>query len=233
MGDIYSELLATFRHLGGGMLMNRLMPILVLLLALASTTARAFFDPPYVTPASPTPGETVWVNIYAGPCDGIIQMAGYPKVTQQDRAIRILLFGVKNTCNYSTPGTATIQVGAYSAGAYTLQVDLLYDNWPFGYAVETLGIVPFTVANSPALAVPTPVNSPLALAGLILIILGLTAFALRTRRTSVLLIVLACAPFGVRAKIAADHHTIEISLTNASGAPTPAQIVDSHTASQP
>ncbi len=208
------------------MLMNRLMPVLVLLLALISTTARAFFDPPYVTPASPTPGETVWVNIYAGPCDGIIQMAGYPKVTQQDRAIRILLFGVKNTCNYSTPGTATMQVGAYSAGAYTLQVDLLYDNWPFGYAVETLGIVPFTVASSPPLAVPTPTNSLLALAGLILTILGLAALALRSRQPSVLLIVLACAPFGVRAQVAPDHDMIGIDVTTAPGAPKPAQIVD-------
>lgn len=209
--------------------MNRLIPVLVLLLALVSTTARAFLDPPYVTPARPAAGETVSVNIHGGVCDGVIQRAGYPKVTQQGHAIRILLFGVHTTnidfCNYRI-GTATIQVGAYPTGTYSLQVDLLYDNYPFGYAIETLGIVPFMVAGSPAPAVAAPTNSPLALAGLILMILGLAALALRTRRPGVLLIVLACAPFGVNSHVPPDHHMTEISVTTALGALTPAQIGD-------
>ena len=43
--------------------------LLVVALALCAQRASAFLDPPYVTPANPTAGELMSVNIYGGECD--------------------------------------------------------------------------------------------------------------------------------------------------------------------
>ena len=80
-------------------------------------------------------------------------------------------------------GTTTYQVGAYPAGSYTLQVDFLYDAFPFGPSIITLGVVPFTVTGAPA-AVPAPTNSPLALLALIFAVVSVSVWVLRGRRSA-------------------------------------------------
>ena len=61
--------------------------------ALVAQTAHAFFDPPWITPAAPEAGEIVSVNIAWGICDAIFERPGYPQITQEGNAIRIVEYG--------------------------------------------------------------------------------------------------------------------------------------------
>ena len=195
--------------------------------ALFAGTAHAFFDPPWITPENPIAGETIWVNIRAGVCDGIFEEAGYPQISQTGNAIRMRWYGDHYPegsgdllCSYPI-GTFTPPVGAFPAGDYTLTVELAYDDYFEGPSVMTIGVVSFTVA-----ATPTPASVPaLNTTGIFVLlaaILGLSIWMLRRRRTGLLVLVLLCAPFGVRAQNAG---TIRVLLSNAPGAPTPAAVV--------
>ena len=97
---------------------------LALLFALFAPTAHAFFDPPYISPEHPVAGETVSVKIRAGFSDTIAGIPGYPQITQDGNAIRILFLAVRyddiELCNIPV-GTGTYAVGTYPAGTYTLQ----------------------------------------------------------------------------------------------------------------
>ena len=133
---------------------------LAFFLAALSQDAQAFLDSPYVTPEHPAAGETIYINIYGGVCDSIISVPGYPQITQQGDAIRILLLSAhydsSELCFFPV-GTATIPVGAYANGAYTLQVDRIYSDAGGNPIVETMGILPFVVSGAavPAVAAPT------------------------------------------------------------------------------
>ena len=126
---------------------------------LFAPTARAFIDPPYLTPEHPIAGDVVSVNIRSGMCDAVGTIPGYPSITREGNAVRILLWSVSNIdpilCNYP-PGTGTYAVGTFDAGSYTLQVDRRYFGDLGGVLTETLGVIPFTVtaAGSEASAVP-------------------------------------------------------------------------------
>lgn len=199
---------------------------LALVLLLFAQRAHAFFDPPYITPAEPAAGQTVSVHIRGGICDAIIQMEGFPQITRSGNVIRILFFGAHETdsesCVFYPIGTLVQPIGTYPAGTYTLQVDLYYANYPFGYAILNIGTVPFTVTGGSTQAVQAPVNNPWALALLALVMMGIAAFCLRRRRSMLPILLLACVPFGARAQ---DVPTIQVLVTDAAGAPTPAQIV--------
>src|SRR5690242_17328460 len=159
---------------------------LVLLLAFAPPSVRAFFDPPWITPAAPRAGALVSVNIHGGICDAIFEWPGYPQVTRQGNAVHIVEYGAHvdfvDWCIYGV-GTLTEPIGNFPSGDYTLTVDLLYDDLLYGPTTMTLGVVPFTVTGAtpvepvPALGVP---------GGLVAaaFVLGLAIRALRTRRRS-------------------------------------------------
>src|SRR5450759_1945195 len=53
----------------GDMFMHRVAPVLALLFAFFAQTAHAQLGPPYLTPAHPTPSDTIYVNVFGGPCD--------------------------------------------------------------------------------------------------------------------------------------------------------------------
>lgn len=157
----------------------------MLLFSSLAQTAHAFLDPPYITPEHPIAGETISVNIYGGVCDAIGSVPGYPQITQDGNAIRILLLSV----HYDSPklcfwpvGTATDPIGAYPAGSYTLQVDRTYADVGGNTIVETLGILPFTVAGAAAPVVSVPALHQPGLWVLILTVFG-TAMAAAVRRT--------------------------------------------------
>ena len=207
------------------MRMHRVVQFLMLASLLFVQSAEAFFDPPYVTPTQAVTGQLVSVNVRGGGCDGIVETPGYPQISRSGNAIRILFYGIHVTdseaCIYPI-GTLTQPIGSFESGAYTLKVDFTYYDYPFGPTTITLGTVPFTVSGVPATAVPTPVNHPLALGLLALLLVGVAAALLRRRRSAFLILLLACVPLGARAQ---DVPTIEVLVTGASGAPTPAQIV--------
>jgi hypothetical protein len=184
----------------GEMLKHCVTAMLALLFTLFAPRAHTFFDPPYITPASPIAGQTISVNIRGGVCDSILYIPGYPQISQQSNAIRILFFGVRYTdpilCNIGV-GTATFPVSAYPAGAYTLRVDLYYFDMNGDDTVDTLGIVPFTVAGAPSPAIAAPTLSTLGLSALALIVMGCAGWAMRKRRMSVFLPLLSCLSFHV------------------------------------
>jgi hypothetical protein len=167
--------------------MRRLRGLLVFALALCAPPASAFLDPPYITPANPTAGELVSVNIYGGECDvadtGVIWPA---PVTQQGNAMTILLTGIHEGdpefCYFSL-ATETKPIGRFPAGSYTLEVERRYMSFSGPWIQETLGIIPFTVSGIPTQQpIETPALNP---AGLIALLLSLTALVLHTLRTRV------------------------------------------------
>jgi hypothetical protein len=160
---------------------HRLGQVLVVALAMCAGRASAFLDPPYITPAKPMAGEVISVNIYGGECDlldyGIVWP---PPITQQGHSITILFSGIHEDdpewCYYSV-GTATVPVGAYPPGSYTLDVERRYMSFSGPWVQETLGIIPFTVSTAPS---QQPIEAPtLSIAGLG--VLGLTLLAAMLR----------------------------------------------------
>ena len=196
------------------MFTNRVAPMVALLLMLFATSAHAFWDPPYITPANPVAGDTISMNIRMGVCDAIYQWPGYPQITRNGNDITVLNFGQHwdpgELCTYGT-GTGVFPIGSYEPGNYTLTVELFYHDF-FGQPhMLTLGVVAFTVTGAPASAVPAPTNSPLALLALFLVVASLALWVLRGRRSELLLMIFACATVGARAQVAPDNHTIQNS----------------------
>lgn len=201
---------------------------LAFLFLLTSNIAHAVFGTPYITPDHPIAGQTISMNIYQGGCDAILGIPGYPQISQTGNAIRILFNGVRYTdpelCDLGF-GTARYAVAAYPAGSYTLQVDLRYPNVGGDFVVETLGIVPFSVAAPAApFSAPATTSGGLALLMSLLVLAALMAF--RARRPDVFLILILIVPLGGHAQSAPADGLIELLLTTDAGAPTPAQLVD-------
>ncbi len=158
--------------------------VLISSVAFAARSAYAFFDPPWITPATPRAGETVSVNIHGGICDAILEQPDYPQITQEGGSIRILEYGdhvdFEDWCIYGV-GTVTVPIGAFLPGDYALTVDFLYNDFLYGPTTITLGVIPFTVTGvTPAKAVPT--TNLTSLLTLLLLVAGLAAGALRNRR---------------------------------------------------
>ena len=130
-----------------------------LLLAMMSSSAQAFFDPPWITPAAPRAGETVSVNIRGGICDGVFEHPGFPQITRQGNSVRLLEYGhhwdSSDLCIYDI-GTLAQPIGAFPPGNYTLTVDFVYPD-VLGPTVITLGSVPFAVTGA-SIAAPVPLE---------------------------------------------------------------------------
>lgn len=160
--------------------------LLVLAGVSAAQPALAFFDPPWITPANPTAGEIVSVNIRGGICDSIFERPGYPQITQTDGAIRILEYGhhwdFEDFCIYDV-GTLTRQIGAFPPGDYILTVDFTYSDFLPTPTIVTLGVIPFTVTGTAAVATPVPALTPIGSLALSML-LGLSAWLWHVRRTA-------------------------------------------------
>jgi hypothetical protein len=154
-------------------------------LMLAAPPAKAFFDSPWITPMEePRPGDTVYVNIRGGMCDSIFEHPGYPVITRQGNAIRVVEYGhhwdTTDLCIYPV-GTLTAPIGAYPSGSYTLTVDFVYDDFLFGPTVIGLGTLPFKVAE-PIPAASVPMLDRYGLLALLLLAPGIALPMLRYRR---------------------------------------------------
>ncbi|MET0232343.1 MAG: hypothetical protein ABW186_15550, partial [Rhodanobacteraceae bacterium] len=125
---------------GSAMLVFRLAATLIVLSFSFARDADAFIDPPYLTPQSPVAGEVVSVNIHGGVCDSIVGIPGYPLLSRNGNALRILFWSASFTdpilCIYGV-GTSTDAIGAYPAGSYTLRVDREYFGDLGGIQTET------------------------------------------------------------------------------------------------
>lgn len=165
------------------MRIHRLGRLLAVVLVMCAGRASAFLDPPYITPANPTAGELVSVNIYGGGCDAIIGLPGYPQITRQGNDIHIVFFSVHygdpQMCNLGN-GTATTTIGSFSAGTFTLEVERRYMSFSGPWIQETLGVIPFVVSGGPETRpVEASTLSAAGLAGLLLALIAAARFALR------------------------------------------------------
>ena len=155
-------------------------------LAAIGPSAQAFFDPPWIAPAAPRAGETISVNIRGGICDGIFSRPGYPQITRNGNAIRLLEYGhhweTTDLCVYDI-GTLAEPIGAFESGEYALTVDFTYENYPFGYETITLGVVPFSVVGA-APAAPVPVATSSWKFVLLVLISSIAARAARIQERS-------------------------------------------------
>ena len=160
--------------------------LLIVALALCAQRASAFLDPPYVTPANPTAGELMSVNIYGGECDvaddGVVWP---PPVTQQGNTITILLTGIHEGdpefCYFGI-GTATYSIGTFPPGSYTLDVERRYLSFSAVWVQETLGIIPFTVSGAqPQQIFEAPTLSIAGFASLLLVLIVAARLAFRSR----------------------------------------------------
>lgn len=158
--------------------------LLVVYIAFFARSTQAYFDQPWITPASPLAGETVSVNIRGGECDAIFGHTGFPQITQQGNEIRILEYGhhwdFQDFCIYEI-GTVTDVIGAFPPGSYTLTVDFTYIDFLPAPTVVTLGIIPFTVLGARTAVAPVPVVGPIGLLALATA-LCLRAWLWRTRQ---------------------------------------------------
>lgn len=166
------------------MLARRVAQLAIVWLALFAHSAFAFFDPPWITPANLIDGETVSVNIHGGICDAFVEMEGYPQITIDGNAIRILLYGVHydpgdELCIFPT-WTAAREIGAFPAGSYTLTVDMLYRHAVFGPVVLNIGTALFTVAARQQ-STPLPAISPFGALALAALVASAAVWGMRTR----------------------------------------------------
>ena len=119
--------------------------------------------------------------------------------------------------------TLVREIGAYPSGEYTLSVDLIYLDQVFNTpTIYPIGVVPFTVTGAAPAATPVPAFGTLAAFALFASLLLAVVWKLRQRSGALLVWVLLCVPFGARAQ---DTIGIQILLSDAPGAPTPAQVV--------
>lgn len=218
------------RGSGMGKMFNRyLAHLLALLLALFAQPAQAFWDPPYVTPTNPLAGQSVSVYMRGGGCDTLVSQPGYPQISRQGSAIRIVYFSFHyDTVELCTlpVGGAALPFGSYPAGSYTLQVDVFYyDGFSEPHTV-TIGIAPFTVAANQATAIPAPVNNGAWLAILVSALASLGCVVLQQRRDALLSVLLLLVSFSARSQDAPQNKTIEVLLSTAPSAPTSQQLVD-------
>ncbi len=155
---------------------------LVLFLAVFASSAQAFFDPPWITPAQPRAGETVYIHIHGGVCDAIAITQGYPLVTLEGNAIRFVVSGVHEDdldwCIYGV-GTATYPIGVYPAGDYVLTTEMRYTDFFGQPAVLTIGTAEFSALGAVPAAVPLPASGAKALGILLALIAVVALHALR------------------------------------------------------
>ena len=198
----------------------------LLVLLFASGPAFAW-DPLGIEPISPTANQPVSVVMATGGCDALPSTDGFPQISQTDQDIRILFYGVRATdpefCVYPN-GQHAYPVGHYPAGNYSLRIDVVYENFPFGLETVTLATIPFSVSGSPA---ATPVAAPAlngtSLALLATLIAAVAAMTFRRRLSALLLALLCFSPIPGRAD---TGPVIELLVKNTAGAPTASQIIN-------
>lgn len=156
--------------------------ILASVLGLVAVNSYAFIDPPWITPSMPTSGETVSALLHMGICDAIVFRPGYPVLTRQGNQIRLVEYGnrapTQDLCIYPAV-TTTEPIGSFAPGDYVLTIDFTYDNYPFGFATTTLGVIPFTVRSTASTEVPT-----LTYLGATVLLLILGSVAIRRLRAA-------------------------------------------------
>lgn len=102
------------------MIVNTARRVLVLLALLVSSNAYCYIDPPTFTPASPSAGEEVFINVRFGGCDGYLSQP--PTITRFGDTVEIIYATVRNNFCIVPPATLTSSLGIFAAGTYAVVV---------------------------------------------------------------------------------------------------------------
>lgn len=212
--------------------MYRLTAMIALALAclLAVGTAHAYINTPFITPASPQAGETLYVNVDSGGCGATVYEQGYPQVSWDGSNVRVVLLALRYTnielCDLPN-GVSTLSIGALPAGSYQITVDVFYYDGFGNPHDDTIGVLPLVVQAAAAAPISAPATTPPGLALLVALLGGIAVW--RQRRSGLALIALALLTGQARAETQAPlldgNRTIEVLLSSSSGAPSAEQVV--------
>jgi hypothetical protein len=155
----------------------------IFVIAFHSTTACAYFTQPELIPEHPRAGEPVSFAITSGFCD---ILAGTIDIERVGTVVRAVVDGVRTDGICGFPAHDYIfDMGEFSAGLYTLQVDFSYYYFagpPDDINVETIAVIPFNVSPATgAVAMPVPASDLGGLAGLAFLLVALSVAVLRQR----------------------------------------------------
>ena len=159
--------------------------LLIVALAFCGPRASAFTGSPYLTPANPTAGDLISVNIYHDECDLVDDGITLPPVTRQGDEVTILFTGIHEAdpewCYYGI-GTSKFAIGVFPPGTYTLDVERRYMGIGGDWIQETLGIIPFTVSGGlPQEPIEAPTLSVAGLASLLLLLIATASLVARRK----------------------------------------------------
>lgn len=102
------------------MIFYTLRRVLILLVLTVSSNAYCFIDPPTFTPAIPTAGQEVLINVRFGVCDGYL--AASPTITFSGTNIEIIYqTATSGFCNIPI-ATLTTSLGTLAAGNYSIVI---------------------------------------------------------------------------------------------------------------
>jgi hypothetical protein len=178
--------------------------------ALALPSAHAFFDPPWITPTAPVAGATVSVNLRDGICDAIVEHPGYPQIARKGQAIHLVEYG--HHWDDADIGHLVEPIGAFPPGDYTVSVDFIYDDYPFGLTKINLGVIPFSVTGA-ASVVEVPASTPSGLTALLFLMGCLALRGVRMRRDDSMVAAIGANECGLKqhARIANRIHRCQLS----------------------
>jgi len=153
--------------------------VLALACLLAVGTAHAYINTPFITPASPHAGETLYVSVDSGVCDAIVAEPGYPQVTVNGSIVRVVLLALRYTdielCNLPS-GVGTLPIGALLAGTYQITVDVFYYDLFGNPHNDTIGVLPLVVQAAAAAPIGAPAMTTTGLALLVALLGGVAVW---------------------------------------------------------
>ena len=163
--------------------LTKLLRVLGLWLALFTSDAFAFIDPPSLVPSIATAGQTIGLSITLGICDLLFADVP-PQISRTGNTVKVLLAishqDDPNLCFGSEPYTEVFNVGEFAAGQYIVQVDRHYTNLAGEDVVEHLGMLPLVVTAKQIVDLVPDINPPASfLLGTLLILI----VAIRFRST--------------------------------------------------
>ena len=119
-----------------------------LICLLVTSLARADLGPPYLTPASPTPSDTIVLHALQDACNVLNTGLIPPQITQSGGTIDVLVTGDHESdpefCFYGV-GVADVPIGAFQPGSYTMQVTWQYPGIGGLFEERPLGELEFVV----------------------------------------------------------------------------------------
>lgn len=202
------------------------------LLVFPVMTASAFVDPPTFSPTQPHAGQSVEISVRSGGCHTFaVPPEDFPQVEVQinGNIVDVIIAGVEAydpiLCIFAI-GTATLDIGAFPQGYYTVRLRIRQVNPPFDI-LPPASEAGLSVLGQPATPVTVPATGMTTLAAFagLLIVLAIAAFKRSTGILAVMLVpALLASPKMTAAQDTSPYIFVEISTED--GTPTPEQVVD-------